>query len=141
MPREKPEKVEPVNIIGFQLLNEAKVRRAIETLEKFGSSYTQEQILAEYDKLGGAIKKEGRIITMGTFYDFLEKKPKKIENYKNIGEESYDDEYVLVRKKRSPEKKLSHKELSAKIKALKPTELSGEEPVRRGRPRKNEEEG
>ena len=143
MPRAKPEKFDPIYVGKFHLLNVTKVRTAIETLERHGKEVNQENLLPEYDKLGGAIMKEGRKIETGAFYDFLEKQPKKIENYDTLGEEDFADEYVLVRKKKQPEgKKLTHKDIMAKIKKEKVGEMEEqhEEPRKPGRPKKVIEE-
>ena len=148
MPRVKPEKIEPINLGKFELLNVVKVRLAIENLEKVGKEVNQENLLPEYDKLGGAIKKGGRKLEIGAFYDFLNKKAKKIEDYYKIGEEDFADEYVLVRKKKKPEGgKLTHKDIMAKIKKDKieekveeDSEKFNEEPRKPGRPKKVIEE-
>ena len=166
MPRPKPEKIDPVDVLGFQLLNPTKIAKAFENFHKIGKTekeITGEELLAEYDKLGGAIKKNRRLVAMGAFYDFTKKEPKKNLDLDNIGEEDYEDEYVLMRKKRVPEKRVTHKELTAKISALKkedyepdegaeeelesehlrleeePKKVSEEKPKsKRGRPKKNE---
>ena len=143
MPRVKPEKVDPINVGKFELLNVIKVRKAIETLEARGMEITSENLLPEYDKLGGAIKKGARKLEMGAFYDFLEKKPRKIDDYDKIGEEDFADEYVLVRKKKKEEgKRMTHKDIMAKIKKEKTeeiTEETNEEPKKPGRPKKDAE--
>ena len=53
------------------------------------------QILAQYDKLGGPVKLEGRKIAIGAFWDFANKVARK--NVK-IDDLEYEDEYVLTRK-------------------------------------------
>lgn len=60
------------NIInGFKLENAAKLERA-ETV--VGSDATT--LLAEYDRLGGLITKNGDKVKTGSFYDFEAKKPR-----------------------------------------------------------------
>lgn len=87
----KAPRVLPVKLGDFTLLNPEKVERAKAAL---GDKATDAEILAEYDKYGGAIRtKEGRAISTGVFFDFKLKKP--IEKPKI----EFDDEYVLVRKK------------------------------------------
>ena len=73
------------------LLNNEKLSRA---RAKLGKTATDAQILAEYDKYGGAIRnKEGRAISMGSFFDFTNKVPRKATKIE------FDDEYVLLRKR------------------------------------------
>jgi hypothetical protein len=74
-----------MNIKGFELVNEEKVERAINGTvnslnEKIGGiiaedgTYDENELLAEYDKLGGLITKEGDRVKTGSFYDFRNKK-------------------------------------------------------------------
>ena len=78
---------EPVRVSQYSLPNLDKVHRA-----KFGSvgsegrmfggvgeNASEEALLAEYDRLGGLIlDSENRKIAMGSFYDFVNRKPKEV---------------------------------------------------------------
>ncbi len=73
---------EPVGYGDFIIVNHEKLDRAINgTVTSRGSmeggvgkNATQEQILAEYDRLGGLIKtKDGRKVATGSFWDFEKK--------------------------------------------------------------------
>ena len=90
--RPKPKAMQLVDVGKYVLMNDEKVGRA---LDKIGADGTDEQLLAEYDRLGGAVKLEGRKLAMGTFYDFEEKKAR--EEIK-IDEDQYEEEYVLQHK-------------------------------------------
>src|SRR3990167_269354 len=136
------DKLDPVNVKGFRLLNSVKVTTA---LQKLGDNATSEALLAEYDKLGGAIMKGARKVAMGTFFDFIEKVPKKNVDYEVLGEAEFEDEYVLTPKKKKPAKRDSLKELLSKVRNLKekPLDESPEGKVevkklagKRGRPAK-----
>jgi hypothetical protein len=69
----------------YVLENEDKVNRAINgtILDKgrlvggVGEKAAPELILAEYDRLGGYITKDGLKVKTGSFYDFAKKEPKK----------------------------------------------------------------
>jgi len=103
--------LESVNVMGFELLNDDKVQRALVATGENGS---KEVLLAEYDKLGGGIKKEGRKVAMGSFYDFTNKCPRTKVNYDDL---EYEEEFVLVRKslETKSSKGLSTKERVAKL--------------------------
>ena len=66
----------------YQLVNDEKLDRAIngnltqggKLIGGVGLDATDEQILAEYDKLGGLIKKDGLKVKQGCFWDVEEKK-------------------------------------------------------------------
>lgn len=68
---------------GFTLVNHEKLNRAIEghmgrggRLEGgIGEGASDEAILAEYDRLGGLIRKGKNNVKMGSFYDFPKRKP------------------------------------------------------------------
>ncbi len=92
--RVKPKVMQPVDVGEYTLLNDEKVGRA---LDNIGVNGTDEQLIVEYDRLGGAIKFEGRKLAMGAFYDFEEKKAREEVN---LGEDQFEDEYVLQRKPR-----------------------------------------
>src|SRR3989338_49779 len=89
------EKPELVVVKGFELLNSRKVAQA---LEELGENPSENALLAAYDKRAGAIKKEGRLLSTGVFWDFSNKQQKEISDYSKISEEAFEDQYVLVRK-------------------------------------------
>jgi len=71
----------------FLLVNEEKVERALNGsvvgdgthkggVSKTDGTYDDGALLAEYDKLGGLIKKGSDNVKTGSFYDFKAKKPK-----------------------------------------------------------------
>jgi hypothetical protein len=75
-----------MNIKGFDLINEEKVERAINGtpgtdgttiggISKEDGSYDDNALLAEYDKLGGLIKRGGDTVKTGSFYDIKNRKP------------------------------------------------------------------
>lgn len=77
-----------MNIKGFELVNEEKVERAINGTitslnEKIGGiiaedgTYDEDELLAEYDKLGGLITRGEDRVKTGSFYDFANKRPRK----------------------------------------------------------------
>ena len=81
----------PTALASYLLLNREKLDRA---RGKLGKEASDLEILVEYDKYGGAIRnKEGRIIKTGSFFDFVNKVPRKAPKIE------FDDEYVLVRKR------------------------------------------
>ena len=116
--------LESVQVMGFELLNDDKVQRALTAIGEEGS---EEDLLAEYDKLGGGIKKDGRKVAMGSFYDFTTKKAKTKVDYEEL---EYEEEFVLVRK---PLETKSAKGLSTKERIAK---LGKKEVAKRGRPAK-----
>lgn len=75
-----------MEIKGLSLINEEKVNRAIfgmvsgkgEMLGGVGEDASDEAKIAQYDKLGGLIKKGKYKVKTGCFYDF--KKRKTVEN-------------------------------------------------------------
>lgn len=68
----------------FKLTNEDKAHRAIhgnvtragQSTGGVGEKATEEQILAEYDRLGGHVTLDGDRVKTGSFYDFKSKKPR-----------------------------------------------------------------
>lgn len=64
-------KEEPIKLADYELVNLDKYRRSLDIL---GSNPTDIQILTAYDKLGGLIKKNGKYLPMGTFWNFKDKK-------------------------------------------------------------------
>lgn len=74
-----------MEIKGYNLINEEKVERAINGTQRadgsfFGGirkedgSFDDAVLLAEYDKLGGLIKRGNDNVKVGSFYDFKSKK-------------------------------------------------------------------
>lgn len=70
---------------GYTLANEEKIDRAINgsigsegrLVGGIGSKATDEELIAEYDRLGGLIQKDGNKVKTGSFYDFEKKQPRK----------------------------------------------------------------
>ena len=136
---EKSVKENSTLVKGFHLLNPGKLEKA---LDKLGEGATEEQVLAAYDKLGGAIRKEGRKVAMGTFYDFVNKEPRKDVNYEVLTEENFEDQMVLVRKpvKKKEDGKTDLKSKLAKVKKAEEVNPDQEEaPAEAGQA--GEEEG
>lgn len=76
-----------MNVGEYVLLNEEKAQRAllgtpgpeggyVGGVQKPDGTYNELELLAEYDKMGGAIKKGTDKVKMGSFYDFKNKKPR-----------------------------------------------------------------
>jgi len=71
---------------GFECVNQEKLDRAINGVKNgatlvfkgVGDAATPEEVLANYDKTGGLILKDGQIVKTGSFYDFENKKPRKV---------------------------------------------------------------
>ena len=74
-----------MNIKGFELVNEEKANRALNGTQRgdgtiFGGivredgTYDDNALLAEYDKLGGLMTKNGDKVKVGSFYDFKNRK-------------------------------------------------------------------
>lgn len=128
---------------GYELCFEPKVERALNGspdqsgnnvggVAKPDGSYDEDALLAEYDRIGGLIRKGGDKVRMGAFYDFKAKKPRiepRVEFIFRV-----NDKEVIV-----PE----GTELPGVVKAariLKQAEDDEEEPKPKklGRPKKNE---
>lgn len=109
-----------VVVKGFELLNARKIAQA---LEELGENPSEEALLAAYDKRAGAIRKDGRLIATGTFWDFDEKKPKEVKDYSKLGEDDFEDEYVLVRKKRKPKAEEKAADVKRKLSKLKSVKM------------------
>lgn len=70
---------------GFELVNDEKVNRAMYgSMSRggvlaggVGEDATEAQLLAEYDRLGGLVRKDGNKVKMGAFYDFENKQVRK----------------------------------------------------------------
>lgn len=58
----------------YSLINEMKVERAMSVAAKADGTYDESVLLAEYDKLGGLIKKGDDKVKNGSFFDFKNKK-------------------------------------------------------------------
>lgn len=97
------------NILGYDLVNEEKYFRAIngvvlregKQLNKkqggtcgVGEDATDEEKIAEYDRLGGLILKNGNKVKLGAFYDFEHKTIRPEPDIKFI--ESIEDTLVEV---------------------------------------------
>lgn len=76
----------PNNVKGFELINSEKVERAlVGTVQRTGAlsggvqkpdgTYDGDALLAEYDRLGGLVRKDGEKVKTGSFYDFKAKRP------------------------------------------------------------------
>lgn len=77
---------ESMQLGDFLLVNPDKVRRAIEGEPRrggvpeggVGREASDAVILAAYDKLGGLVRKDGRNLKIGCFWDFKNKKAREI---------------------------------------------------------------
>lgn len=80
-------KKEEVGVGGYTLVNQEKVDRALfgapqpDGSRKGGianedGTYDNAKLLAEYDRMGGLIKKENDRVKTGSFYDFKKRKPR-----------------------------------------------------------------
>ena len=73
-----------MNLLGYECVNEDKVKRAIEgnigaqgkLHGGVGEVASDEAKLAEYDRLGGLVLKNGNKVKTGSFYDFANKAPR-----------------------------------------------------------------
>lgn len=87
----KKKQEESVVVGKFELVNKAKVERAIATVGN-----NEQAILAEYDKLGGFIRYEGNKVVNGAFFDrktgkvVADPKPRVIKKQKAIIEEEIE---------------------------------------------------
>lgn len=77
----------PSNVKGFELVNAEKVERAltgsanragslIGGVQKPDGSYDDDALLAEYDRLGGLVRKGDNVVKTGSFYDFTARRPR-----------------------------------------------------------------
>jgi hypothetical protein len=74
-----------MTINGFSLVNDEKVNRAIYGTVTGGGKLTggvgdkasPEAVIAEYDRLGGLILKDGEKVKNGSFYDYANRAPRK----------------------------------------------------------------
>jgi len=78
--------MENLKVAGFTLVNADKVQRALEGqptpsgenkggIARPDGSYDDMELLAEYDRMGGLIKKGTDNLKVGSFWDFKAKKP------------------------------------------------------------------
>lgn len=118
-----------MKVKGFELVTDSKVTRAVQgSVGREGKlygglpeGYTDEQLLAAYDKLGGLIRKNGHTVKTGCFFDFKEgkafEKPKvilvfrdlegnvvEIEDGKDVPLEVKAAEMVTAKKKKDAKK-------------------------------------
>lgn len=74
-------------INGFTLINPDKVNRALDGamnergqflggVRRQDGTYDKAELLAEYDRIGGLIKKGDDKVRMGSFYDFKTRRPR-----------------------------------------------------------------
>ena len=130
--------LEKVVLGKFTLLNNEKVGRVLDLLEGIaeprddaeraalgavGKKDKNSQILALYDRVGGAVKLGDRKIALGTFWDFSAKQPIDKPDFK---EEDFEDEYVLVRKQKKTQKE-KDADLKNRLKKLDRNEPKGED--------------
>ena len=108
---------------GFECVNGEKLERAIHGLKNgdkevfrgVGDKATPDAILANYDKLGGLVLKDGQIVKMGSFYDFAKKKPREVAEVTFLVEidgnrvEVSEDEAKAVNKAKSKVNELKAK--------------------------------
>ena len=116
-----------MEIKGFKLVNDEKVDRANNgTIGAKGQlaggvgSESPEAILAEYDRLGGLVLKDGERVATGSFYDFSAKAPRKEPKISYVAE--IDGDLVEVSEVEAKAIKTAKKkkdEVKAKIKKLK----------------------
>lgn len=82
-----------MNVNGYELVNDEKVTRAtFGTMGRMGAltggvgekeaEENPDKLIAEYDRLGGLITKNGDKVKMGSFYDFEKKKPRETPDVK-----------------------------------------------------------
>jgi CDP-glycerol glycerophosphotransferase (TagB/SpsB family) len=115
----------------FVLVNDEKVERALHgTIMRngqlsggVGDSATDEQLLAEYDRLGGLILKGGVKVKLGSFFDFSKKKPRTEPEVVFLSE--IDGNVVEVSEEEAQALKLA-KEKVAQLKAKKVKKVSEE---------------
>lgn len=119
-----------MEVNNFILDNSEKVSRAINgvsfrhkgIVEKNGGlpkDHTPEQLLAEYDRLGGLILTKDNIkVKNGSFYDFEKKQPRKEPDIKFIT--NVDGDEIEVDEKEAKALKAAQKKIKeAKIKKIK----------------------
>lgn len=129
----------------YVLVNEEKVERALHgTVTRggqlsggVGDNASDEVLLAEYDRLGGLITKNGLKVKTGSFYNFDKRTPRVEPEVVFMTElegdiiEVSEDEAVAIKVAKEKVEGLKKK----KVKEMTENE---EEPKKRGRPRKDE---
>lgn len=86
--------ISPKEFGGYELYSHDKLDRVFNGVTGehglltggIGKDAPLEQILAEYDKLGGLIKKDGLKLATGSFYDFRNKKAREIPSLEKAHE-------------------------------------------------------
>lgn len=77
----------PTKVKGYDIVNPEKAERAYAGtpdrnggykggVRKPDGTYDDDAFLAEYDRLGGLVRKNGDTVKMGSFYDFANRKPR-----------------------------------------------------------------
>ena len=121
----------------YSLTNEEKLDRTLHgTLGREGKLYggvgdeaSEDVILAEYDRLGGLVTKNGIKVRMGSFYDFDKRQPRKEPVVSFMTEvdgeilEVSEDEAVVLRAAKEKTEAIKAK----KLKKVKATEDEDEE--------------
>lgn len=104
----KKQNTEETMIVGkFELVNKAKVERAIASVGN-----DEQAILVEYDKLGGLIRHEGNKVVNGSFFDrrtgkaVEDPKPRVIKRQKAVIEEEIEEVELEDAPKKGKEKKV-----------------------------------
>lgn len=78
---------EAIKVKGYKLANPDKIQRALHGssndtgqpvggVMKSDGTFDDDELLAEYDRIGGLILKAGDKVRTGSFYDFTAKKPR-----------------------------------------------------------------
>jgi hypothetical protein len=92
------------NINGFELVNLNKLERAVygsmsaegSLKGGVGEGASDAAIIAEYDRLGGLITKDGDKVLTGSFYDFEAKKPRSVPEVSFVFRDLDGDEVVIA---------------------------------------------
>lgn len=111
-----------MEVNGFQLVNEGKVRRVIEGVDSadnhrpkggLGNDADPALVLAHYDKIGGLILHNGNKVKMGSFWDFKagapRPEPKVVFEYRSESGDKFefvDEEPVEVKAAKAKKKKV-----------------------------------
>lgn len=113
-----------MQINGFDLVNEEKIERAKHGTVTRGGKLTggvgdeasEEALIAEYDRLGGLIVKDGVNVKIGSFYDFAKRAPRAEPVVTFMAE--FEGEILEVDEEEAKSIKIA-KEKTAKLKAKK----------------------
>ncbi len=95
---------------GYRLVNAEKANRAIygavvdkgQLVGGVGEGASNEAIIAEYDRLGGLIKKGKLRVKMGSFYDFKGRKPRATPEVAFVFRDLEGDEVVIAENEEIP---------------------------------------